>query len=71
MDSYNFEVINEDRTIAATRTVALCNSRAVWPLITELAKSVRKRGYQIRVTNAAGEVVILIGVATALHYFAA
>lgn len=68
MDTYSLEVVKEGQTIAAWRSVALRNSSAAWPKIAEMAKSVDEPGCQIRVTNAAGEIVILVGVASARRY---
>ncbi|MGO4870720.1 MAG: hypothetical protein ACLPGW_08935 [Roseiarcus sp.] len=68
MDHYKFDVVKDDRTIAATQSVALWNLRAAWPRIAELAKAIDEPGCRIRVTNEAGEIVILVGVASARRY---
>ena len=66
MEYYDFEVLKGDETIAATRSVALPGQTAAWPRIADIAKNVAEPGCRIRVTNQAREMVILIGVASAL-----
>ncbi len=66
MELYDFEVLKGDETIAATRSVALPYQTAAWPRIADIAKNVAEPGCRIRVTNQAREMVILIGVASAL-----
>jgi hypothetical protein len=65
---YTFDVVKDDRTIAATQSVALRSLQAAWPRIAELARSVDEPGCRIRVTDEAGEIVILVGVASARLY---
>lgn len=65
MERYDFTVLKGDETIAAARAVALEDPRAAWPRVAELAKNFDEPGCRIRVTNAAGEVVVLVGVAAA------
>ena len=65
MERYDFEVLKGDETIAAARSVALPDPRAAWPRVAELAKNVDEPGCRIRVTNEAGEVLVLVGVAAA------
>jgi hypothetical protein len=67
MHRYDFEVREGDETIAAVRSVELLNQKALWSRIAELAKVVYAPGRTIRVTNQLGEMVILMGVATALR----
>ena len=67
MERYDFEVLKGDETISAARSVALPDPRAAWPRVAELARKVAEPGCQIRVTNEAREMVILIGVAAARH----
>ena len=65
MNTYNFNVLNRDETVAAIQSVILGNSRAIWPKVAELAWSVGEAGGQIRVTDQAGSVVVLVGVNSA------
>jgi hypothetical protein len=69
MERYDFEVLKDDETVAVRRSVVLRSIRAAWPRIAELAKNVAGPGCRIRVTNGAGETVILVGVASVLRYF--
>ena len=68
MNIYNFNVLNRDETVAAIQSVILGNSRAIWPKVAELAWSVGEAGGQIRVTDRAGSVVVLVGVNSAAVY---
>ena len=68
MERYDFEVLKDDETIAAERSVWLRSIRAAWPRIAELAKNVTGPGCRIRVTHT-GETVILVGAASARRYF--
>src|SRR5271167_3274869 len=65
MNTYNFNVLNRDQTVAAIQSVVLGNSGAIWPKVAELAWSVGEAGGQIRVTDPAGSVVALVGVNSA------
>ena len=65
MTTYNFNVLNGDETVAAIQSVILGNSQAIWPKVAELAWSVGEAGGQIRVTDQAGSVVVLVGVNSA------
>ena len=65
---YNFEVVKGDQTIAAERAVVLRHIRAAWPKVATLARKAAT-GSRVRVTDEAGDVVILVGVASALRYF--
>jgi hypothetical protein len=69
MQRYDFEVLKGDRTIAAERSIMLRNTRAAWPKIAELAKTVHTPGCFIRVKDQSGDTVILIGVASARRSF--
>jgi hypothetical protein len=69
MERYDFEVLKDDETIAAERSVLLRSPRAAWPRIAELAKRAAGPGCRIRVTNHSGETVILVGAASARRYF--
>jgi hypothetical protein len=67
MQRYDFIVLRDEATIAAERSVALPDLKAAWPRITALAQTFDQPGGRIRVTNEAGDVVILVGVTAALH----
>jgi hypothetical protein len=67
MQRYDFEVVEGDATVATVRSVELPDPTALWARIVELAKDVHAPGRTIRVTNQLGEMVILIGVASALR----
>jgi len=68
MQRYDFELIKDDRTIAAQRSVMLRNTKAAWPKIAKLANAVYTPGCLIRVKDQSGETVILVGVASARRY---
>jgi hypothetical protein len=68
MERYDIEVLNGDKTIAAERSVALHSSKAAWPRIAKLAKTIDAPRCRIRVVDQSGETIILLGVATARRY---
>jgi hypothetical protein len=70
MERYDFEVRQGDDTIASERCVELRGPKAVWRRIGELASKSYAPGCRIRVTNQGGEIVMLIGIATARRSFA-
>ncbi len=70
MRVYDFEVLKDGAVIAATRSLALADIRAAWPLIAKLAKRFEP-GCKIRVKDGAGRIVILTGVAAVLRHAAA
>jgi len=65
---YDFEVLQGDDVIVAERAVALDDSRAAWPKIIGLARSLTAPGCRIRVREQQGDTIILIG-ATAARLF--
>jgi hypothetical protein len=65
MQHYNFAVLKNDETIAARKSIELPDLKAAWSQVTELARTIDEPGSRIRVTNRAGEVEILAGVAIA------
>ena len=69
MQSYDFEIVKGDETILAERSIWLRDTRAAWPRIAKLAKSVASPGCLIRVRDRAGATVILVGAASARRYF--
>lgn len=65
MQHYNFAVLKNDESIAARKSIELPDLKAAWSHVTELARTIDEPGSRIRVTNPAGEVEILAGVAIA------
>ena len=65
MQHYNFAVLKNDETIATRKSIELPDLKAAWSQVTELARTIDEPGSRIRVTNRAGEVEILAGVAIA------
>ena len=63
MESYDFEVLNGDDTIATVR-LAMQGPKGLWPSIMELAQSCAP-GCRIRVTDQSGEMIVFVGVTTA------
>ena len=68
MPRYNFEILNRDEVVFAEHSVFLDDARAAWPKIKNLAKRISTPGCRIRVREASGETVILIGAVAALFY---
>ncbi len=68
MEHYDFKVRGDDETTVLFRSVAFDDIRAVWKMVASLARDIGVSGGRIVVSNAAGEVVILVGVATARSY---
>ncbi len=68
MPYYDFEVLQGDDVIVAETSVALDSSRAAWPKIINMAKTLNAPGFRIRVREQTGETIILIGVAAARRY---
>jgi hypothetical protein len=52
------------------KSLRLIDTRAIWGEIDVLARGYAAKGSQIRVTNEAGGIVILVGVCTALSLHA-
>lgn len=68
MKLYDFEVLTGDGVVSARRAVGICDLKAAWPMITEMALATDEAGCRIRVTDETGAIVILTGVAAArLH----
>ena len=61
---YDFEVLRGDEIIVAERVVTT-GLRDVWSRIARMAEDVDEPGCQIRVTEEAGGIAILIGVTAA------
>jgi hypothetical protein len=70
MERYDLKLRREEETLVVFRSVALEDMRAVWAMVASMARDVGDLGGRIVVTNQAGEVVILVGVATARSYSA-
>jgi len=70
MERFDIDVFEGDKFIAAKRSVALRDSMDAWPKIAEVARQFSKPGTQIRVTNEAGEIIILVGVKVMQMYSA-
>jgi hypothetical protein len=68
MERYDFKLRRDEETIVVFRSIALEEMRDVWAMVASLAQDVGDLGGRIVVTNQAGEVVILVGVATARSY---
>ena len=68
MPYFDFEVLQGDDIIAAETSVALESSRAAWPKIIDMARTLDQPGSRIRVREHSGETIILIGAAAARRY---
>ena len=68
MSYYDFEVLRGDDVIVAETSVPLDSTRAAWPKIIDMAKTLDSPGFRIRVRDHSGGTVILIGAAAARRY---
>lgn len=68
MENYVFKLLRDDGTILDVRSAALRDLRAVWSTIAELARQKDMTGGRIIVSNSSGEVLVLVGAATARSY---
>jgi hypothetical protein len=68
MERYDFKVREVDGTISVVHTAVLSDLCSVWSVVADIAHEVDEVGVRIVVTNDLGEVVILVGVATARSY---
>ncbi len=66
MHLYHFQTIDPTGARHDVKSLRLADTTAVWREIDVLAAS-QSRGAQIRVTNEAGGIVVLVGVSTALR----
>ncbi len=66
MTLYHFQLIDPAGNRRDMKSLQLLDTRAVWREIDALARGYAAKGSQIRVTNEAGGIVILVGVCTAL-----
>jgi len=69
MEYYDIDISKGDKRIAAERSIALTSPRDVWSKIAALANKFATSGAQIRVTDEAGEIVVLVGVTVARRDF--
>ena len=65
---YDLQVLRDDEIVAAERLV-VTGLRDVWSRIARMADHVAEPGCQIRVTEEAGGIAILIGVTAARRLF--
>jgi hypothetical protein len=63
-ERYDFELLVEEATTAARRSIYLPDLKAAWPHIADMAAGAQ-RGARIRVLDRHGRIVILTGVASA------
>jgi hypothetical protein len=68
MTCYDFKVRGDDETVLVLRSVELPDLRAVWAEVARLANDIDAVGGRVVVTDAAGEVLILVGVVTARSF---
>jgi hypothetical protein len=66
MTLYHFLLIDPAGGRRELKSLRLADTRAVWREIDALATTAAAKGSQIRVTNEAGGIVVLVGVSTAL-----
>jgi len=67
MERYSIELVEAARATAVLRDIAPSTSHDLWTRIGAIARTVNRPGAMIRVTNTAGKIVILVGVATAIR----
>jgi hypothetical protein len=65
MTLYHFQIIDPEGGRRDAKSAHLPNMDAVWEQIASLASARDGEGRQIRVTNEAGGIVVLVGVCTA------
>lgn len=69
MPYYDFEVLQGYDVIVAETSVRLDSSRAAWPKIIDMAKTLDSPGCRIRVReHSGGGTIILIGAAAVRRY---
>lgn len=66
MSIYHFQIIDPTGGRQDIKSVHLAGARDVWEEIGALSLGRAAKGSQIRVTNEAGAIVVLVGVCTAL-----
>ncbi len=68
MQLYQFEVLRGEDVITVESSVPLNNTKAAWPKVIKMAKSIKLPGCRIRVREQSGETIILVGTAAAMRY---
>lgn len=68
VENYFFKLLKSDGAILAIHSAAHSELSAVWSDVANLARGLDMIGGRIVVTNQSGEVVILVGAATARSY---
>jgi hypothetical protein len=68
MPLYRFEVLSKGEVIAVQPAVPLRDTKAAWPEIARIARTIGLPGCCLRVRDPSGEIVILIGAAAAHHH---
>jgi hypothetical protein len=68
MERYVFKLQGGDETIFAEHSAALADLRAVWSEVASLAHRIDMTGGRIIVTSQSGDMLILVGAATARAY---
>jgi hypothetical protein len=61
MQLYQFEMLRGEDVISVEPAVPLYNTKAAWPKIIKMAKSVKLPGCRIRVREQSGDTIILVG----------
>ena len=64
MSRYSFEVFSGPITVTNQTDVELADRRAVWDRVIDLARTTREPGARLIVRDAAGEVIVSIGLGT-------
>jgi len=70
MERFDIAVMDGKETKFVARDVVLRDRQALWSQIGRVARTFNRPGRLIRVTNAAGGIVVLIGVFSALRLYA-
>ncbi len=70
MATYHVNILTKDHKVAASYPVDVEASQSLWAKLGKLAWNVGERGGQIRVTDQAGKLVVLMGVNSARLVFA-
>ena len=68
MENYFFKLLKDDGSILAVHSAAHRELRAVWADVADFARRSDMTGGRIVVTNQSGEVLILVGAATARSF---
>jgi len=68
VEHYSFKLQKNDGAVLSVRSAEFSNITAVWSEVADLAEREDLTGGRIVVTNQLGEVLILVGAATARSY---